>query len=102
MQDNIDTKAQKYVLAIDAGTSGTKVGLVNRDGEVVEKASGRYETRFLPNGGAEQVPAEWWQVITNGVKQVIKTREWRQKKSLPLGLPANGQSRFRWMSRVNR
>jgi xylulokinase len=67
---NIST--QKYVIAIDVGTSGTKVGLVNLDGKVVAFTSGRYETHFLPNGGVEQDPEEWWQVITNGVKQVIK------------------------------
>jgi len=67
-----NTANPKYVLAIDAGTSGTKVGLVNQDGKVVASSSGRYESRFLPNGGVEQDPADWWQVITNGVKQVIK------------------------------
>jgi xylulokinase len=60
------------VIAIDAGTSGTKVGLVSLDGEVVAFTNGRYDTHFLPNGGVEQVPEEWWQVITSGVKQVIK------------------------------
>jgi len=58
-----NTPAQKYVLAIDVGTSGSKVGLVNLDGVVVAKASKRYETRFFANGGAEQVPAEWGQAL---------------------------------------
>lgn len=66
-----NNKPQKYVIAIDAGTSGTKVGLVNLDGKVVASASGRYETHFLPDGGVEQVPDEWWQVVINGVKKVI-------------------------------
>jgi xylulokinase len=72
MQLTQNAPAQKYVLAIDAGTSGTKVGLVNQDGKVVACTSGRYESHFLANGGVEQDPLEWWQVITNGVKQVIK------------------------------
>ena len=67
-----NTANQKYVLAIDAGNSGAKIGLVNLDGKVVASASGRYEFRYLPNGGAEQVPEEWWQAISSGVKQVIK------------------------------
>jgi xylulokinase len=72
VQDKVDKPTQKYVIAIDVGTSGTKVGVVNQDGKVVAYASGRYETRFLPNSGVEQIPAEWWQVVTSGVKQVIK------------------------------
>jgi xylulokinase len=70
--NSTNNKTQKYVIAIDVGTSGTKVGLVNLGGNVVASAGGRYETNYLPNGGVEQVPAEWWQVITRGVKQVIK------------------------------
>jgi len=72
MQPTGKTSNQKYVLAIDAGNSGAKVGLVNLNGEVVASASGRYEFRYLPDGGVEQVPEEWWQVVTNGAKQVIK------------------------------
>ncbi|MFZ0532112.1 MAG: FGGY-family carbohydrate kinase [Anaerolineales bacterium] len=72
MKDQEDQPTKKYVIAIDVGTSGTKVGLVNQDGKVVAYAGGRYETHFLPNGGAEQVPADWWQVISSGVKQVVK------------------------------
>ncbi len=70
--NSTNNKPQKYVIAIDVGNSGTKVGLVDQEGEVLAFASGRYETHFLPHGGAEQVPLEWWQVISSGVKQVIK------------------------------
>jgi xylulokinase len=70
--NNQNNKTQKYVIAIDLGNSSTKVGLVNLDGKVVVAASGRYEFRFLPNGGVEQVPAEWWQIVSSGVKKVIK------------------------------
>lgn len=70
--DSTNNKSQKYVIAIDVGNTVTKVGLVNQEGKVVASAGGRYETHFLPDGGAEQVPAEWWRVITSGVKQVKK------------------------------
>jgi xylulokinase len=72
VQDEEDKTSQKCVLAIDVGTSQTKVGVVNQDGKMVASAGGRYETRFLPNGGAEQVPAEWWELVTESAKQVIK------------------------------
>ncbi len=77
---------QKYVIAIDVGTSGTKVGLVNLDGKVVASVSGRYETHFLPNGGVEQVPDEWWQVVTNGVKKVISDSGARSDEIIAIGV----------------
>jgi len=69
--NNSRNTQQKYVIAIDLGSSGTKIGLVNLVGKVVASAVGRYETIFLPDGGAEQDPMEWWEVIDKGVKKVI-------------------------------
>ncbi len=71
MEKTNEGSSKKYVLAIDVGSSGTKIGLVDRDGKVVANAGGRYETQFLPNGGAEQVPGDWWKIIISGIKQVI-------------------------------
>jgi xylulokinase len=67
-----DSENPKYVIAIDVGTSRTKVGLVDIYGKVLAYASGQYETLFLPDGGVEQIPMEWWQAVSSGVKQVIK------------------------------
>ncbi len=71
----MDTKNQssrKYVIAIDVGTSATKVGLVDQNGKVVAKVAGHYETTFTSDGGAEQLPLAWWQIISEGSKKVIQ------------------------------
>ena len=62
----------KYVIAIDVGTSRTKIGLINQDGKVVSYSTGRYDTHRLPNGGVEQDPLEWWHVVSSGVKKVVE------------------------------
>jgi len=61
----------KYVLGIDLGTGGPKVGLVDLEGKVISSAIGVTQLVFLPNGGAEHDPAEWWSVISTCVKKVI-------------------------------
>jgi xylulokinase len=81
-----NNNTQKYVIAIDVGTSGTKVGLVNLDGKVVASAGGRYETHFLPNGGVEQVPEDWWQVVSDGVKKVINDSGVRPEEIVAIGV----------------
>ncbi|HEX8993068.1 MAG TPA: FGGY-family carbohydrate kinase [Anaerolineales bacterium] len=63
----------KFALAIDLGTGGPKVGLVNQVGKVVSSATIAVPLLFLPNGGAEHDPAEWWSAITTGVKKVMKS-----------------------------
>jgi xylulokinase len=65
--------AAKYVLAIDLGTGGPKVGLVNQHGQVLNSATAPVQLFFLPDGGAEHDPAEWWSTITSCVKKVMQT-----------------------------
>ena len=63
--------ADKYILAIDLGTSGPKVALFSTHGELL--GSEFEETRLLlfDNGGAEQSPGEWWQAIDKAVKRLL-------------------------------
>ena len=62
----------KYVLAIDLGTGGPKVGLVDERGRVLSSASAPVQLAFLPDGGAEHDPAEWWSTITACIKRVMQ------------------------------
>ncbi|EQD47117.1 protein containing Carbohydrate kinase, FGGY, partial [mine drainage metagenome] len=48
------------VLGIDLGTGGPRAVLVATDGMILSSASAPVNTTFLPNGGAEQDPEEWW------------------------------------------
>ena len=63
----------KYVLAIDLGTGGPKVGLVSQEGRVLSSAFAPVQLSFLPGGGAEHDPAEWWSTIKDCVRQVLVT-----------------------------
>lgn len=62
----------KYVLAIDLGSGGPKVGIVDQEGQVIASAIERNTIQFFPNGGAEQDPHEWWQTISRAAKSVIR------------------------------
>jgi len=65
-------RSNECVLVIDLGTGGPKVGLVDQVGSVVTCASAPVQLFFLPNGGAEHDPAEWWSGIRTCVKQVMQ------------------------------
>jgi xylulokinase len=67
-----DQEARKYVLAIDLGTGGPKVGLVDQEGQVVCSTRAAVQLVFLPDGGAEHNPADWWTTISACTKKVIK------------------------------
>lgn len=61
----------KYILAIDLGTSGPKVALVNERGEVIACEIEPTDLIFLPQGGAEQDVAQWWQRICAASRRLI-------------------------------
>jgi xylulokinase len=61
----------KLILAIDLGTSGPKVALVSASGEIVASDSEETSLTFLPGGGAEQAPEEWWQAIVRAARRVM-------------------------------
>lgn len=61
----------KYVLAIDLGTSGPKSALVSTSGEVLDCEFEENQLRLVPGGGAEQDPSEWWRTIRSTAKKVL-------------------------------
>lgn len=52
-----------YVLAIDLGTTGVKVAVVDGEGTIRCAAAESFATRFTPEGAAEQDAEAWWQAI---------------------------------------
>jgi len=64
----------KYILCIDLGTSGPKVSLVNTLGEVLMHEFEPTPMYFLPNGGAEQKPGDWWNAVKTAAKRLIARR----------------------------
>ena len=61
----------KFILAIDLGTSGPKVALFSTQGEFVGSEFEEIHLILLPGGGAEQSPTEWWDAIDRAVKRLL-------------------------------
>lgn len=62
---------EKYILAIDLGTSGPKVALVSLQGEIVASAYAATPLVLLPGGGAEHRPEDWWSAVVAASRQVL-------------------------------
>jgi xylulokinase len=61
----------KFILAIDLGTSGPKVALFSTQGELVGSEFEEIQLFLLPDGGAEQSPGEWWETIQKATKRLL-------------------------------
>lgn len=66
--------SEKYVLAIDLGTSGPKVALMSLQGELLGSEFEENRVTLLPDGGAEQDPEEWRQTIDTAIKRLLGKR----------------------------
>ena len=61
----------KYVLAIDHGTSGMKTALLSMRGELICQAYEFTPTYYFPGGGAEQDPDDWWNALISTSREVV-------------------------------
>ncbi|RPJ26840.1 MAG: xylulose kinase [Chloroflexi bacterium] len=61
----------KFILAIDLGTSGPKVALFSTQGELVGSEFEETQLILLPDGGAEQSPGEWWLAIQKAIRRLL-------------------------------
>jgi xylulokinase len=81
--------AEPWVLAIDLGTGGPKIGAVSVDGQLLAHAISVVDTRYLPGGGAVQDPTQWWDVVRAGARSVLDSD--RVDRSSLIGVGLTGQ-----------
>jgi xylulokinase len=67
----MSVRQAQYILAIDLGTSGPKVGLFSAEGRNIAFEFEPTQVSLLPNGGAEQDPAEWWSAIKKATARLM-------------------------------
>ncbi|MFN8595630.1 MAG: FGGY-family carbohydrate kinase [Anaerolineae bacterium] len=63
--------AANVILAVDLGTSGMKVALITTHGQVLGWESQPIALYLTPDGGAEQVPDEWWQAFLSTAQRLL-------------------------------
>lgn len=61
----------RWVLAIDLGSTGLKVGAVTEDGTIVASVARELTTTFTDDGGVEQDPHSWWRLIREATGRLL-------------------------------
>lgn len=60
---------RSYILAVDLGTGGPKVGLVSLDGEIAWWEHDPVSTTFGPRGSVTQDAEEWWRLVVEATRR---------------------------------
>lgn len=63
--------SEKLILAVDLGTSGMKVALITVSGRVIGWEAEPVRLILTSDGGAEQVPDEWWQAFLSASGRLL-------------------------------
>lgn len=75
VQSNLPSQTQPasscYILVIDLGSGGPKVGVVSDRGEIMSSTFIPITTQILDGGGAESDPHEWWDCTLKAAKEAI-------------------------------
>ena len=64
-------RGERFVLAVDLGTGGPKVGLVSLTGRIAWQDHLGIATRHLPGGGAVQDAEEWWRLVADASRRAL-------------------------------
>ncbi|MCF7923703.1 MAG: xylulokinase [Candidatus Izimaplasma sp.] len=62
-------------IGIDLGTSGVKLVLLNKTGEIIKTVTKNYDLIIPQSSWAEQDPNEWFEMSLAGLKELIKGYE---------------------------
>lgn len=60
---------ERFVLAVDLGSSGAKIGVVSITGEIVWWTQVPLQTVYGPGGAATQDAEQWWRIVIDSTLQ---------------------------------
>lgn len=90
---------EKYVLAIDQGTTGTKVLLVDKKRNICAESYYKHSQHYPHPGWVEHDPNEIWECIRNGVKEVLATGNVNPSDIAAVGVANQGETVMCWDER---
>lgn len=86
----------KYILAIDQGTTGTTVSLVNESGSVVAKHNEEYPQIFPQPGWVEHNPSDIWRSVVTSITRALELGRAQGKDIAAIGITNQRETVLLW------
>lgn len=87
---------KKYIMAIDQGTTGTRVILFNHAGDVHATAYKEIEQIFPQPGWVEHNPREHWQTVMDCTREVLETGKAKAEEIAAIGITNQRETTILW------
>lgn len=88
--------ADKYILAIDQGTTGTTCLLIDRRGQVIGRAYREFTQIYPQPGWVEHDPQEIWAVTLSAAKQIILQANLSSSQIAAIGITNQRETTVVW------
>ena len=87
---------QKYILALDAGTTGNRAILFNRSGEIVNVAHQEFEQIYPQAGWVEHDPKTIWETQLQVIRDVIEKEKITPEQISGIGITNQRETTIVW------
>ena len=95
-------EANKYVAAIDQGTTSTRCIIFDHSGEVVASAQQEHQQIYPRPGWVEHDPAEIWQRTQEVIQAALDKRGLRRDQIASIGISNQRETTVVWHRRTGR
>lgn len=86
----------KYVLAIDQGTTGSTVALVNTRGQLKTSVNHEFPQIYPKPGWVEHHPEEIWASVVKGIRGVLKKGQCKPGEIAAIGITNQRETTLLW------
>lgn len=73
---------KEYFMGIDTGTQGVRIGICNKNGDMITSHQKLWKTIYPEIGWAEQNPLDWWEAISETLSDCMKDLTQEQRQSI--------------------
>jgi glycerol kinase len=96
MPSNQPATTERYLLAIDQGTTSSRAVLFSTDGQLQASASEAFAQSFPDNGWVEHDPNDLWQTVLRCCRQVIAQQQISAEHIIAIGITNQRETTLVW------
>lgn len=87
---------EKFILALDQGTTGTTVCLLNRQAQMIVSVNQEHPQIYPKPGWVEHDPEAIWQTVTSGIQQVLQKQGVKGEQIAAIGITNQRETIVMW------
>ena len=93
---------KKYILAIDQGTTGSSLSLVNERGEIIAQAEQDFKQIYPKPAWVEHQPKDIWDSIEKNISKVIRLARIKTSQIAAIGITNQRESIVLWDKKTSK